>query len=132
MGRMLLFAALALAAVPGVTAAQGKAETPLPAGVDRDVFCHLLVAHTLEAQERLTDDQKAKSARMIDSIRDSASFYLGSVTARLSDSQVGDFARTANKALSAASEDDRARYLQYCLNDATRRASHYAERIEDN
>jgi hypothetical protein len=45
---------------------------------------------------------------------------------------MSDFAARASKALTTITSADRATALQYCLNDAMRRASHYADRIETN
>jgi hypothetical protein len=131
MKHILLSASLVLAAVPAIAIAADQAP-PLPAGVDRDVYCEMLVSQVSETQEKLPDEQKAKHARLMESVREAASFYLGSITARLTDTQMSDFAARAGKALAAATSDDRSTQLQYCLNDATRRAGHYADRVEDN
>ncbi|MDH7971684.1 hypothetical protein QH494_05770 [Sphingomonas sp. AR_OL41] len=126
-----LLAGLLLAALPA-TAIAAEQSAPLPAGVDRDVYCEMLLSQVAEAQEKLTDEQKATHARIMGSVREALSFYLGSITARLSDAQMTDFTARANKALAASTSDGRAIQLQYCLNDATRRASHFADRVEAN
>ncbi|MEG3147658.1 hypothetical protein U1839_23665 [Sphingomonas sp. RT2P30] len=131
MNRIPLFACLVLAAMPATVIA-AEQPSPLPAGVDRDVYCEMLVSQVAETQDKLPDDQKAKHARLIESVHEAASFYLGSITARLSDAQMSDFAARANKALAGATSDDRATHQRYCLDDATRRAGHYADRVEAN
>lgn len=131
MNPVLLSATLACAALPAAVFAADQ-PPPLPAGMDRDVYCETLVSQVADTQEKLPDEQKAKHARLMESVREAASFYLGSITARLTDAQMSDFAARADKALAAATSDDRATQLQYCLNDATRRAGHYADRVEAN
>jgi hypothetical protein len=130
MNRILFVASLAFAAMPSL--ANATDGTTLPAGVDRDVFCHMLVSQVAESQEKLPDAEKAKHARLMESVREATSFYIGSITARLTDTQMSDFAGRANKALATITSDDRATALQYCLNEAMRRASHYADRVEAN
>lgn len=131
MNPILLSATLACAALPAALFAADQ-PPPLPAGVDRDVYCETLVSQVADAQEKLSDEQKAKHARLMESVREAASFYLGSITARLTDAQMSDFAARADKALAAATSDDRAAQQRYCLDDATRRAGHYADRVEAN
>ena len=131
MKRLMFPACLIWAALPGAAAA-AEATSPLPTGVDRDVFCHMLVSQVAETQDSLPDAEKAKHARLMDSVREATSFYIGSITARLTDAQMSDFAARVSKALATITSDDRATALQYCLNDAMRRASHYADRIEAN
>jgi hypothetical protein len=131
MKRLMFPVCLIWAALPGAVSAAETA-SPLPAGVDRDVFCHMLVSQVAETQDSLPDAEKAKHARLMESVREATSFYIGSITARLSDAQMSDFAARASKALTTITSADRATALQYCLNDAMRRASHYADRIETN
>ncbi|CAN5310296.1 hypothetical protein BH10PSE14_BH10PSE14_40080 [soil metagenome] len=131
MNRIPLLAGLVLAITPA-TAIAAEQPSPVPAGVDRDVYCEMLVSQVADTQDKLPDDQKAKHARLMESVREAASFYLGSITARLTDAQMSDFAARADKVLATASSDDRTTQQRYCLDDATRRAGHYADRVEAN
>lgn len=123
----LLLAPLALAA-PGAALAAAS-DSPLPTGVDRDLLCQLLIADTAERAERLTDARDTSMGHMLSSLEHSESFYIGVIVTRLSDPQITAAADSANTALVKASDDQRAAYLTYCLNDATLRSRHYVQQL---
>jgi hypothetical protein len=128
MKRPMLLLTLLAALAPG-TALAAEPASPLPAGVDRDVICQLLVADTADRAERLPEDRKTEMAHMLTSLEHSESFYIGVIVMRLTDAQITAAADIADAALIKASEDQRAAYLQYCLNDATLRSRHYAQQL---
>ena len=128
MKRLTLFLALLATAAPG-TASAAEPASPLPAGVDGDMLCQLLISHTADRAERLPEDRRAGVAQMLTSLEHSESFYIGVIITRLSDAQITTAADSANTALVKASDDERAVYLTYCLNDATLRSRHYVQQL---
>lgn len=127
MSRHILCAALLATAVPAVAKPADEAP-PLAAGLDRDMLCQLLVTHTATQAEKLPDDRRTDVARMLMSLEHSESFFIGVIVARMSDAQITKAADVANTALVAATDDQRAAHLTWCLNDATIRSRHYFDR----
>lgn len=128
MKRLMLCLALAAATAPG-TASAAEPASPLPAGVDGDMLCQLLISDSAARAEQLPADRQAEMAQMMTSLEHSESFYIGVIVARLSDAEITAAADGANTALVKASEDQRAVYLHYCLNNATLRSRHYIEQL---
>lgn len=131
MKRLMLSLALLAAQAPHAAVA-GEPASPLPAGVDRDVFCQMLTVDLADRAEHVPEDRKAAVAGMLESTHRAVSFYAGSATARLSDAQISAAAKAADHALAGTNKDDMAVYVQYCLNDMTQRTARYAERVLAN
>jgi hypothetical protein len=128
MRQFLLVAAAVMLSQPAI-GAPAEPAPPLPAGVDRDMLCQLLISNTAARTERLPEERRAGVAQMLTSLEHSESFYIGGVITRLSDAQITAAADKANTALVNASEDQRAGHLHYYLNDATLRSRHYYQQL---
>jgi hypothetical protein len=123
-----LLIGLAVAALP-VAGLTTEPASPLPANVDRDVYCQLIMTDVIDRIDRAPTEQKTRFAQMIDAIHHSEDFYTGSAAARLSDAQVTTASHAATRAMAAMTADQRSEQVQYCLDDAMQRSIHYAERL---
>jgi len=127
--------------------------SPLPPDAGRDLVCQLVVSDAANRIEHLPEDRQAKVARMfkllvpdpvahprgdrteviemLTSLHHSESFFIGVIVGRLSDAQITAASQSANAELekAKASPDEFAEVLQFCLNDATGRSTHYVQQL---